>query len=400
MAKTKKKLPKGITLRKDGRYQGRFTFDGKRYTLYDRDLKTLNQKLLEAKYELLHGIQGNGTNITLNEWFYTWLHEYKMLIVKNSTVLLYSSNYERYVKDNIGMLQLKNIKTIHIQKLYNAMKIDGLSTGTIQIVNSILNNVFSHAIQNDFIQKNPCKGTIIPNVIKKEPRVLTEKEQKLFLECIKDNFYEPLYLTALATGLRIGELTALTWDDIDFKGKLLHVNKTLLYQKNYESEKNGFQIQLPKSKSSIRKIPLIPDMITILKNQKEVQTQYKNINSEFWNPITKMDNLVFTTRNGTPIQEVYIIKRLATVTKKMNQLEEINAFKEKRKPETIERITPHTLRHSFATRAFENGMTPKTVQTLMGHSTLNITMDLYTHVTNDIKNKEMKKLEQILKLNN
>lgn len=398
MTRTKKKLPKGITLRKDGRYQGRFTFNGKRYTYYDRDLKTLNQKLLDAKYEVLHGIQGSGINVTLNEWFYTWLHEYKVLIVKNSTLLMYSSNYERYVKENIGMLQLKNIKTIHIQKLYNAMKLDGLSIGTIQIVNSILNNVFSHAVQNDFIQKNPCKGAIIPNSIKKEPRVLTEKEQKLFLECIKDNFYEPLYLTALATGLRIGELTALTWEDIDLKGKILNVNKTLLYQKKFESEKNSFHIQLPKSKSSIRKIPLIPDIITVLQNQKVMQEQYKHINSEYWKPLPQMDNLVFTTRNGTPIQEVYIVKRLKTITKKMNQLEEMNALKEKRIPKVIERITPHTLRHSFATRAFENGMSPKAVQALMGHSTLGITMDLYTHVTNDAKKKEMKKLERVIKL--
>lgn len=398
MTRTKKKLPKGITLRKDGRYQGRFTFKGKRYTFYDKDIKVLNQKLLNAKYELEHGVYGTGLNLTLNEWFNIWLHEYKMLIVKNSTLLMYNSNYERYVKENIGEKQLKNIKTIDVQKLFNEMRHKGLSIGTIQIVNSILNNVFTHAIQNDFIEKNPCKGVILANNMKKEPRVLTEKEQKLFLECIKDNFYEPLYLTALATGLRIGELTALTWDDIDFKSKTLIVNKTLLYQKNYITSENGFQLQAPKSKAGYRQIPLIPDIVHVLKIQKELQLSYKNMNSKYWNPILEMGDLVFTTRNGTPIQEVYMVKRLDTITKRMNQLEANNALKEKRIPQKIKRITPHTLRHSFATRAFENGMSPKTVQALMGHSALNITMDLYTHVTNDVKNREMKKMEQVLKL--
>lgn len=398
MTRAKKKLPKGITLRKDGRYQGRFTFKGKRYTFYDRDIKILNQKLLDAQYELEHGIYGTGLNLTLNEWFYIWLHEYKILIVKNSTLLMYSSNYERYVKGGIGTKQLKNIKTIDIQKLFNSMKLNGLSIGTIQIVNSILNNVFSHAIQNDYIEKNPCKGVIIPNSTKKEPRVLTEKEQKLFIECIRDNFYEPLYLTALATGLRIGELTALTWEDIDFKAKTLNVNKTLLYQRDYRTSENGFYLQAPKSKAGYRKIPLITDLIAILEMQKDLQKIYQNLYSKYWNPHVEMGNLVFTTRNGTPIQEVYIVKRLDTITKKMNQLELNNALKENRAPQNIERITPHTLRHSFATRAFENGMAPKTVQALMGHSTLDITMNLYTHVTNDVKNREMKKMEQVLKV--
>lgn len=398
MKSKKKLLPKGISLRKDGRYQGRFTFNGKRYTYYSRDVKELQKKMADAKYELEHGIYGNGLDITLNHWFDIWMKEYKILTVKNSTMLLYSLNYERYVKEVLGDYLLKDIKTIHIQKIYNQMYHEGLSLGTIQIVNSILNNLFSQAIKNDYLMKNPCLGAILPKVPKKERRVLTFYEQKLFLTVIHGDFYEAFYKIALCTGLRIGELSALTWEDIDFNNKTLSVNKTLLYQKDYHSKEYSFRCQAPKSDTSTRILPLIPDAVQILKKHKKEQELYSMVNHTIWQPIAGLENLVFTTRNGTPVQEAYIIKRLACVTKKMNQQEAVEAQREGRAPSIFENITPHTLRHSFATRAFENGLAPKTVQELLGHSNMNITMDLYTHVTYETKKREMKKLSDILKV--
>lgn len=397
MKRNKKPLPKGISLRKDGRYQGRFTFNGKRYTYYSRDVKELQKKMADARYELEHGIYGSGLDITLNHWFDVWMKEYKLLTVKNSTILLYSLNYERYVKESIGNYLLKDIKTIHIQKIYNEMHRQGLSLGTIQIVNSVLNNLFSQAVKNDYLMKNPCMGAILPKGEKKEPRVLTFYEQTLFLAAISGDFYEPLYQIALCTGLRIGELSALTWEDIDFEKKNLSVSRTLLYQKDYHTGEYGFRFQTPKSGSSKRIVPLIPDAVQILKKHQKAQKAYIMANREEWNPVDEMNNLIFTTRHGTPVQEAHMVKRLAAVTGKMNRLEKEIAAKENRMPCIIENITPHTLRHSFATRAFENGLAPKTVQELLGHSNMNITMDLYTHVTYDTKKREMQKMSKILK---
>ena len=397
MKRNKKPLPKGISLRKDGRYQGRFTFNGKRYTYYSRDIKELQKKMADARYELEHGIYGSGLDITLNHWFDVWMKEYKLLTVKNSTILLYSLNYERYVKESIGNYLLKDIKTIHIQKIYNEMHRQGLSLGTIQIVNSVLNNLFSQAVKNDYLMKNPCMGAILPKGEKKEPRVLTFYEQTLFLAAISGDFYEPLYQIALCTGLRIGELSALTWEDINFEKKSLSVSRTLLYQKDYRTGEYGFRFQTPKSGSSKRIVPLIPDAVQILKKHQKAQKAYIMANREEWNPVDEMNNLIFTTRHGTPVQEAHMVKRLAAVTGKMNRLEKEIAAKENRMPYIIENITPHTLRHSFATRAFENGLAPKTVQELLGHSNMNITMDLYTHVTYDTKKREMQKMSKILK---
>lgn len=396
MKKVRRKLPAGICQRKDGRFQGRFTFNGQRYTLYDRDLDELQKKMRAALYEMEHGIYGKTSNITVDNWFEFWVEEYKLESVKNSTLILYTTNYERYVKDSLGGKKLNSIKPMHIQKLYNTLKQQGLSLGTIQIVNSILNNLFTQAVKNDLIRKNPCYGVIMPKGSKKERRVMTEEEQKLFIKEIRGDFYGMVCTMALATGLRIGELTALTWEDIDFENHLLKVNRTLLYQKTYGERENTYQVQTPKSENSKRAVPLIPDAEKMLKKHRIEQKEYILSRGGRWQPIEGFENLVFTTRNGTPVQEVYIVKYLKRVTMRLNEKEQKKAEMEGRKPVVFEPVTPHTLRHTFATRAFECGMMPKTIQEILGHSNLSITMDLYTHVTNDTKIREMKKLVQVL----
>lgn len=391
----KPKLPPGITLRKDGRYQGRFTCQGKRYTLYDKNLRTLKKRLADAKYEAEHGYYCTGGQVTLGNWYQTWLEEYKSVVVKNSTLLLYTTSYERYIGNALGSRKLQDIRTIHIQKLYNDLQKSGLSVGTIQIVHAVLFNIFKLALKNDILIKNPCVGAEIPREEKKEPRVLTAAEQEIFLENIRGNYYEPLLRVALGTGLRIGELLGLTWDDIDFKSSTISISRTLLYMKNRQTGRFCFQFQTPKSRTSKRIVPLIPYLAVLLKEQKKYQHALRIARGPFWTPLPNMDNLVFTTKNGTPIQEVYVVKCLNSITEKINRIERQQALYENRELVPFEKITPHTLRHSFATRAFENGLAPKTVQELLGHSTINLTMNLYTHVTQDIKVREMEKLYHI-----
>lgn len=389
---SKSKLPPGITMRKDGRYQGRFTCNGKRYTLYDKNLKDLRKRLSDAKYEAEHGYYCTGGQVTLNTWYQTWLEEYKTVVVKKSTLLLYTTSYERYIEQTLGGRQLKDIRTIHIQKLYNDMQKNGLSVGTIQIVHAVLFNIFKLALKNEILIKNPCAAAEIPREEKKEPRVLTAAEQELFLQTIRGNYYEPLLRVALGTGLRIGELLGLTWNDIDLKAATITVTRTLLYMKDRQTGHFSFQYQTPKSRTSRRIVPLIPSLVKVLQDQKVYQQILRKARGPFWTPLPTMDDLVFTTKNGTPIQEVYIVKCLNAVTARINRIEQQQAKYESREAIPFERITPHTLRHSFATRAFEHGLAPKTVQELLGHSNISMTMNLYTHVTQDIKVREMEKL--------
>lgn len=140
MAKDKngKQLPPGITLRSDGRYMGRFTHAGQRYTLYDDNVKHLRKAMDDMKYELEHGLRGKIDNVTLDKWVKIWLTEYKQNAVKDSTYVLYQNYYTWYISPQIGKIKVKDIKNVHIQKMINSMRDKDLSQNTMKKAYSII----------------------------------------------------------------------------------------------------------------------------------------------------------------------------------------------------------------------------------------------------------------------
>ena len=395
-----KELGKGYSQRKDGRYEGRFTYKGNRYNLYDFNLRTLKIEVKKKRYEVEHSIYGEIEALTLNQWFNLWISEYKVKKIKDSTLVNYLSVYEKHIKSVFGKTLLNEIKTIHIQKFYNQLIENGMSSNTLHnTVNIVFSNIFKVALDNELVVKNPCKGVILPEKDFDEPRVLSNYEQKLFLNAIHGKYYEPLYLLALTTGLRIGELTGIKWSDIDFEKKELKVNRTLHYYKNSNTKHCEFSFQSPKSKSSQRTIPLIDDIITALKKHRIKQNTNllkKGYDFEYYGE--EFRDLVFLTKNNTPIRRETIRVSLSIVARDMNNRESDLAKSEERELISIEKITPHTLRHTFTTRAFESGLKPKTVQAILGHSNLEITMNLYTHVMKETKIKEIDMMSDMLRM--
>lgn len=391
-----KELPKGITQRKDGRYMGRFTYEGEAYCLYDRNLKKLEKAISNLKYEVEHGLCGSAKRVTLNQWFEEWLSVYKETTVKASTRLHFDTYYRIYIKKYLGNKEIRNIKAIHVQKLFNKMVKDGYKQNTIKKVRNILNNMFVIAVQNDLIIKNPCSGVIIPKTDVKERRVLTEREQRNFLQFLHDNEkwqrYEQLFIIAFGTGLRIGELLALNWTDVDFKENYIDVNKTLYYCK--EDSQYRFIVQTPKTKTSFRQVPMMKHVATAFKMQKKYQLQHMMLLGDKWEPLTDigLNNLVFTTEWGKPVDRNSINRVIGSIVKAYNNQEIKIAEREGREPERIEYFSAHTTRHTFATRCFEKNIPPKVVQGYLGHATLAMTMDLYTHVTKETEIEQIQKL--------
>ena len=246
------------------------------------------------------------------------------------------------------------------------MKTDNARKNSKKILVDMLNK----AVDTDLLVKNVAKqiNTVIAKEEKKERRVLTIRETELFLEQAKGTFYENLFILALETGLRVGELSALQWEDIDFKKKVIHVKHTLCY-----FSKNGkyvFEMHDTKTNNGKRTIPLTAKAINSLKCQKlqkqEIILKGKTAKEEF-------QNLVFVTKNNQPTQQFLINQCMQLIIQNMNKAGiDFSPF------------TLHTLRHTFATRAIECGMNPKTLQKLLGHGTLQMTMDLYCHVTDVI----------------
>lgn len=388
------KLPKGITLRKDGLYMGRFKYQNETYTIYGKNIKKLEKQLAELRYEVEHGLKGKGDNMTLNAWFDVWLHDYKSKTVRESTMVRYTDQYNQYIKKELGLRRLSQIKPIMLQRHFNQMAAVDYSTKTIADTYNVLHSMFKLALQNNIIFRNPCDAVILPKTKEKDRRVLTIEEQKEVLEHAKGRICEPLVRVALGTGMRAGELQGLTWDDIDFKNREIHVNKTLVYIRDRANGKYYFKFQSPKTKSGSRTIPMQEDVFQALKRQR-VQVKEMQIHATNWNQELGFENLVFLNVTGRPRQGMDFRNDLDRIEKAINKDRKKQAKEQGKEFEPIPHFHPHSLRHTFATRCFEAGIDAKMVQNYLGHASIAITMDLYTHVTEDKARAEMEKLNHL-----
>lgn len=384
-----KELGNGIFQRKDGMYTGRYVDRfGKRKTVYNKKLKDLRDILNTAIYEDNKKMNVVDNNIKLDDWYEKWLEIHKYNVIRPSTRNTYISVYNKHISPVLGNLKLQEITHLQIKQLINSLDKKGYGYETKSRVKILLFDMFNKAMIDDFINKNPAKGISVERDEEKEIRVLTEEEQTEFFDACKGTFYENFFIVAVCTGLRIGEISALTWDDLDFEKKTIRVSKTLLYQKIEElgDTKKTFHINPPKTKTSKREVPINKQCEIALKKQwmqKNVIAvkSPKQVDEEF-------KSLLFTTKYNTPINPQIIIDAIKKI------VDEINLCKDPL--EEIEPFSSHCFRHVFATRCFEAGIQPKTVQAYLGHASLQMTMDLYTSVLEKHKQDEMVKLEEAM----
>lgn len=391
-----KELGVGFSQRKDGRYECKVTLYGKRKTFYDKDLSDLRKMVNDAKYEAEHGICSSNEKMTLDYWHKIWRETYKVGHIKNSTLRLYDNIYKVHIKDKLGCTLLKDIKSAMIQSFINQLDKDGMATGTIQLVRTVLSNILEFAIREDLITKNPCNNLQIHKRPKKIKKVLTKDEEIVFMSEAKlSSSYYPLYYIALATGMRVNEILGLNWDDIDFKQDTILINRTLVKLSNKTSTGIPFTFQTPKTLKSKRVIPMNSELKKFLLGHKKNQNNFKLEHPEEWEPYkTKYaNNLVFTTKNGKPIYYTHVNQGIKRIIDKINKKENIQSKEEKRDAIVYDTFTMHSLRHTFATRCFELGIDPKIAQELLGHSNISMTMDIYTHPSDEIKRTAIEKIQ-------
>lgn len=392
MAEDKKKqLPPGISLRKDGRYQARYTFNGKRYTIYGKDLKEVQKKLRDAKYEMDHGIFARPDKVTVDSWFKVWKGEYAVNRMRENTLVHVDSMYKYHIKPEIGHMKMQDVRTEHIQMLLNKMKKQEYSSDFMKRVRNVVSQMFKQAYRNDMIMRNPVENAVTPSgKAKKGHRVLTEQEQTLFLEYAKESEYELIFVLGFSTGMRIGEIQALQWQNINFKDLEISIEGTLVKVDGKEYVKGP-----TKTKSSIRTIPLLPDVARKLKEHRKEQLKYRMMLGPEWQQVKGLEDLLFCTAVGRPLSRSVLYNDIDRIIELINHDERMKARAEGRKPVVFEHFSSHTMRHTFATRALENGIPPKVVQELLGHSTIKTTMDIYTHVLQKTKNEEIQKIANL-----
>lgn len=372
-----KELGKGLSQRKDGLYQGRFVNRfGKKQTVYAKTLNEVRQKLRNEQYEDEKALNVVTKDVTLDEWYEIWMDTCKKNC-RASTKETYAGHYRR-IQKVLGWRKLTSLNLLIMQQAINELETDNERKNS----KKILVDMLEKAIDSDLLIKNSAKqiNTVISKEVKKERRVLTVGETELFFSYAKDTFYYNLYVVAIDTGMRIGELMGLQWSDVDFEKKVVHVRRSLCYFR--KDGKYVFEWHDTKTHNSKRTIPLTTRAMEALKKQRVRRQEILLKNAQTAQDEYK--NLVFVTRNNRPTQQ-FIVQECMDVTTRRIQKEH---------PE-FERFSPHCFRHTFATRAIENGMQPKSVQKLLGHGSLQLTMDLYCHVTDDTLFDEMRKMEAV-----
>ncbi len=348
-----------ITKRKDGRYMARYTVHTakgmKRKTVYGRTRKEAAEKLAKALSDGATGIFYDDENLTVEEFLDRWLKGSVRGTVRQSTYDRDTNLVKNHLTPALGRIKLKKLSPAHVQAFYRDRLDHGLSPSTVHKLHAILHKALARAVVWHMVPRNVTDAVEPPQPAPKEMRPLSPDEARRFLDTASGERLEALYVLAITTGMRQGELLALRWQDVDLENASLSVRRTLT--------RDGGRVVMgePKTKKSRRSIHLTPRAVDALRRHLEQQLRDVEVLGDQY-----VDRgLVFATDTGGPISPSNLRKR---------------SFMKLLAKAKLPHIRFHDLRHTCATLLLSKGTHPKFVQELLGHATVAITLDTYSHI--------------------
>ena len=286
-----------ITKRKDGLFQGMYTAqtpDGpKRKYVYGRKYKDVERRLAEAMGDAARGIVVDDKNLTVSEYLDRFLEDVQRGSVRESTYSRDKYLITNHVKPTLGRVKLKNLSAMHLQRLYREKQDAGLSASTVQKVHHILHKALAQAVRWDLIARNPTDNVKAPTPTPKEMHPLSAEEVRRLLEATQGDRLKALYVLAVTTGMRRGELLGLKWTDVDLENRRLSIRRALT------RTDNGKYVALtePKTKGSRRTVKLTQRAVEALRSHLKMQLAEIEVAGDLYGD----QGLVFTTQAGTPI---------------------------------------------------------------------------------------------------
>ncbi len=365
-----------VRLRKDGRWEGRVVIG-----YDDKGLPKTKNVLARTKGECVEKLSALKNVVTptaavkvrsdmpFGEWMTFWYETCCKPAVRPNTRTGYENNIRLYIRPRLGNVPLNKLTANDLQRFINWMRQDGrseyresrgdgLSANTIRHCYGLCRRALEKAVAEKLISQNPAKECKLPSARRMEMRLLNREElQKLLIQARAEGYYE-VFLLELTTGLRVGELMALQWDDLNLNTGELRIERQV-YQ-----IKGELLIQPPKNKASIRTVILPPAVVTELKKYKQT------VFSRWMFPSPKKED--------APIAPSVVSHRLAKILKHAG----------------CKKVRFHDLRHVFATNALEHGMDVKTLSTVIGHVSSATTLNVYAHVTDDMQRQAAVRIDR------
>jgi len=348
-----------ITRRKDGRWEARYyvpTVNGtKRRTIYGKTQAEVRDKLTKALSDRIDGIVYDDENMTVGEYLDVWLKGSVYGSVRRSTYDRDTNLVNNHIKPNLGGLKLKKLNSAHVQSFYRDRLDTGLSASTVHKMHDILRRGLAQAVKWHLMPRNVADTVKPPRPAPREMRALSADGTRRLLEATGADRLEALYVLAIHTGMRQGEMLALRWQDVDLENAVVSVRRTLT--------RSGGKIAFgePKTNKSRRSIRLTLQAVEALRSHLERQLRDMEILGDRYQD----QGLVFATDTGGPINPSNLRQR---------------SFMPLLKRAGLPHMRFHDLRHTCATLLLSRGVHPKFVQELLGHATIAITLDTYSHV--------------------
>lgn len=363
-------------------WEGRITagYDPATRKQIQRSFSGATQAEVRRKMQAVLVSLDNGTyqapnKITVEAWLSEWIKTYCEPRLKPLTIEAYLIESRNYIIPYIGSLQLQSVRGAHIQKLYNALIEKGLSTKTVKNVRGILSKSFSVAKKQGLIAINPVDAAEVPKGMRHEIKPLTISELPLFLEAISGHPLENFFAVCLFCGLREAEALGLSWQQVDFDNGTITICQQL-----QKSKLKGVPYHIEKSTKGGRDRTIMPppEVFDYLRREQQKQRINKMRVGGLWsNP----NDLVFTNEGGRYLTVDYVYKRFKAIAEAIGRSD----------------LRVHDLRHTCATTAIAAGVNPKAVQQMLGHADISITLNIYTHTGEEMKQQAAERVSAFYK---
>lgn len=364
------------TKRKDGRRQYTVSLgadaDGKRLkkTVYGRTQTELKAAIDKVKLDADKGIALTPERLTVGDLADRWLEDVATHRVRPTTLVMYRSYVVHQIRPQVGAIRLKALTPMHVQRFISHMIKAGLKPASVRLVHRILRTILRQAVRWELLSRNPADSAQTPAHGVSAAKALTADQLAEFLNAAAAHRMFGCYYLAAATGMRRGELLALRWADVDLDQGLIRVRR------NIQWLDGGYRFDEPKTPRSRRDILLPPDAIPVLRRHRSQQAQERLQAGRHWHDL----DLVFCLQNGEPPRQKWLTETFQAIMRRAG----------------LPQIRLHDLRHTHATLLLEHGVNIKIVSARLGHSSISVTGDLYSHVTDNMQQEAARVVQAIL----